>query len=108
MCIFRVCFLLLLHDDQPYTKIGRSDANMQQDIELKGPGIQPEHCIVELIGPDVFITPLPAAHTLVNGKIIAKRTKLCHGCRVLLGANCYFQLSCPMQNSKLVYTYIHN
>ena len=87
--------LLLL---QPHTKIGRPDAEVQQDIQLKGLGIQPEHCVVEVVDPEVFITPLPAARTLVNGKIITERTKLSHGCQILLGINHFFQLDCPEQN----------
>ena len=75
--------------------IGRPDAVVQQDIQLKGLGIQPEHCVVEVVDQEVFVTPLPAAHTLVNGKIITEKTKLCHGYRVLLGNNHFFRLSCP-------------
>ena len=55
---------------------------------------------MEVVDPEVFITPLPTAHTLVNGKIITERTKLCHGYRVLLGINHFFQLSCPKQKGK--------
>lgn len=82
--------------DQPHTKIGRPDAEVLQDIQMIGPGIQPEHCVVEVIDPEVFITPLSVqAHTLVNGKIITERAKLYHGYRVLLGNNCFFRLNCP-------------
>ena len=35
--------------------------------------------MVEVVDPEVFITPLSAARTLVNGKIITERTQLCHG-----------------------------
>ena len=86
---------------QSHTKIGRPDAEIRQDIELKGPGIQPEHCVVEVADPEVFITPLPAAHTLVNGQVITERTKLCHGYRVLLGNNHFFTLNCPKQKGNL-------
>ena len=85
---------------QSHTRIGRSDAEKQQDIQLRGPGIQPQHCEVEVVDAEVFITPLPDARTLVNGRIVQKRTKICHGHRILLGANHFFQLSCPKQNGK--------
>ena len=81
--------------NQKFTMIGRPDAEVQQDIQLKGLGIQPEHCVVEVIDQEVSITPLPTARTLVNGKIITEKTKLCHGYRVLLGNNHFFTLSCP-------------
>ena len=85
---------------QSHTKIGRPDAAEQQDIQLKGSGIQPQHCEVEVIDSEVFITPLPNARTLVNGRIIQNRMKICHGDRILLGVNHFFQLSCPKQNGK--------
>ena len=87
--------MLLKCHNQSHTKIGRPDAEVQQDIELKGLGIQPEHCVVEVVDPEVFITPLSAACTLVNGKIITERTQLCHGYRVLLGNSHFFRLTCP-------------
>ena len=68
---------------------------MQQNIELKGLDIQPEHCVVEVVDSEVFITPLPAARILVNGKIITERTQLCHGYRVLLGNSHFFRLNYP-------------
>ena len=71
---------------------------VQQDIQLNGSGIEQQHCVVEVIDSGVFITPLSAARTLVNGKIIQKKTKLFHNNRVLLGANHFFQLSCPKEN----------
>ena len=90
---------------QPHTKIGQSDAKVHQDIQLKGVGIQPKHCVVEVIDSQVFITPLPGALTLVNGKIITERTELCHGYQVLLGINHFFQLImiCPEQNGMCMY-----
>jgi len=90
---------LVIIISQPHTKIGRPDAEIQQDIQLKGLGIQPEHCVVEVNDPEVYITPLPAARTLVNGKVVTERTKLCHGYRVLLGNNHFFRLSCPKKKS---------
>ena len=88
---------------QSQTKIGRPDAEKQQDIQLRGPGIQPQHCEVDVIDSEVFITPLPDARTLVNGRIIQKTMKICHGHRILLGANQFFQLNCPKQNGKWMY-----
>ena len=105
VCYLKVCILchcqlkcydaVLLPFNQKFTMIGRPDAEVQQDIQLKGLSIQPEHCVVEVVGQDVSITPLPAARTLVNGKIITEKTKLYHGYRVLLGNNHFFRLSYP-------------
>ena len=87
--------MLLKCHNQSHTKIGRPDAETRQDIELKALDIQPEHCVIEVVDPEVFITPLPVARTLVNGKIITERTQLCHGYRVLLGNSHFFRLNYP-------------
>lgn len=46
---------------QEHTMVGRPDAPTQQDIQLRGLGIMPEHCIVDVDGPEVYITPLEGA-----------------------------------------------
>ena len=43
------------------TRIGRPDAEPPQDIQLRGLGIANEHCVVEIVEKDVFITPIKGA-----------------------------------------------
>lgn len=52
-----VTFLLL----QDHTLIGRRDAPTEQDIQLNGIGIQPQHCIVDIDNSEVFVTPVEGA-----------------------------------------------
>ena len=47
---------------QEHTLVGRPDApDAQQDIQLSGLGIMPEHCIIDIEDSDVYITPLEGA-----------------------------------------------
>ena len=48
---------------QEKTLIGRPDANHQQDIQLLGLGIMPEHCVIVVDGSDVVLIPLDGARS---------------------------------------------
>jgi len=43
--------------------IGRPDASHQQDIQLLGLGIMPEHCVIVIDGSDVVLIPLDGARS---------------------------------------------
>lgn len=53
--------MLLLLVVQEKTLIGRPDADPQQDIQLLGLGIMPEHCVVVVDGSDIVLIPLDGA-----------------------------------------------
>lgn len=53
---------------QEHTLVGRPNAQTQQDIQLSGLGIMPEHAIVDLENHDVFVTPLEGAR-LVSASV---------------------------------------
>lgn len=46
---------------QEITLIGRPDAPHEQDIQLLGLGIMPQHCVIVIEGSDVFLIPLEGA-----------------------------------------------
>ena len=62
VCVMHVkmpyIFFLALQD---HTLVGRSDASPQQDIQLSGIGIKPQHAIVDIEDSEVYITPLEDA-----------------------------------------------
>lgn len=43
---------------QDLTRVGRPNADPPQDIQLQGLGITNEHCIIELVNREVFLTPM--------------------------------------------------
>ena len=40
------------------TRIGRPEAEVHQDIQLKGLGIANEHCIIEVVDKEVYLTAI--------------------------------------------------
>ena len=55
--VIRIAALCL----QEYTRIGRPGTETPQDIQLRGLGIANEHCVIEIVEKDVFITPMGGA-----------------------------------------------
>jgi len=92
---------LLVYYLKPRTFVGRPDAAVEQDIQLLGLGIMAEHCVIEIEGTDVFMMPLNAARTCVNGRTINEKTKVKHGDRIVWGNNHFFRINCPKANSPL-------
>lgn len=86
---------LLVYYMKERTLVGRPDAPSEQDIQLSGLGIMPEHCIITIEGSELYITPLEGARTCVNGSAIVLKTQLHHGDRVLWGNNHFFRVNCP-------------
>uniref|UniRef100_A0A8W8NA20 CAP-Gly domain-containing protein n=1 Tax=Magallana gigas TaxID=29159 RepID=A0A8W8NA20_MAGGI len=104
------CFLVNLNADpslnemlvyylKDHTLVGQQDADVQQDIQLSGLGIMPEHCVVDIENGDVWLTPIDGARTCVNGSTIHQKTKVKNGDRILWGNNHFFRINCPKQNS---------
>ncbi|XP_078664801.1 kinesin-like protein KIF13A isoform X9 [Branchiostoma floridae x Branchiostoma belcheri] len=86
---------LLVYYLKDHTLVGRPDAPTPQDIQLSGLGIQPEHCIIDLEGEDVYITPMPEARCCVNGDCVTQKTLLRNGNRIFLGNHHFFRINCP-------------
>jgi kinesin family protein 13 len=85
---------------QEKTLVGRRGAQVEQDIQLSGLGIQPEHCLVSVEEGDLFLTPLEGARTYVNGTPITEKTLLHHGDRLLWGNHHFFRVNCPKPSSE--------
>ncbi|XP_021365352.1 kinesin-like protein KIF13B isoform X2 [Mizuhopecten yessoensis] len=90
---------LLVYYLKDHTLVGSTDAVTQQDIQLSGLGIHPEHCLVTIEVNDVFLSPLEGARTCVNGSKVVQKTRVRHGDRILWGNNHFFRLNCPKLNS---------
>ena len=39
--------------------MGRPGAPIEQDIQLNGLGVKPEHAVIEIEEGEVYVTPLP-------------------------------------------------
>ncbi|XP_076339669.1 kinesin-like protein KIF13A isoform X2 [Tachypleus tridentatus] len=87
---------LLVYYLKDKTLVGQPDAPVEQDIQLSGLGIMPEHCVIMIEdSQEVFLSPMEGARTCVNGSVITTKTQLRHGDRVLWGNNHFFRVNCP-------------
>jgi kinesin family protein 13 len=86
---------LLVYHLKAVTRVGRSGNN--QDIQLEGVGIRPEHCILTIAENEdkVWLEPLTEARTCVNGHHVISKMELHHGDRLLWGANHFFRVHFP-------------
>src|SRR5689334_3503684 len=91
--------LLLYYLKEGTTKVGRSDAEKPQDIQLNGLSIAKEHCVfinnnsVVTLAPATLVPPLPLI--FVNGVQITSQVVLVQGSRVVLGNNHFFRFNNP-------------
>ena len=88
---------LLVYYLKELTLIGGADHSVEQDIQLSGVGIQPEHAIIEIDREhnQIWMEPINGARTYVNGRSIQERVLLRNGDRILWGNNHFFSLNCP-------------
>ncbi|XP_051939893.1 kinesin-like protein KIF16B isoform X2 [Hippocampus zosterae] len=83
------------------TYVGREDAATQQDIVVRGAGVESEHCAFENRGGTVTLVPLPAALCSVNGTDVAAPTRLTQGAVILLGRTNTFRFNHPKEAARL-------
>ncbi|CAG2053796.1 unnamed protein product, partial [Timema podura] len=86
---------LLVYYLKERTLIGAKGATSEQDIQLSGLGIQPEHCVITIKDGGLFMEPLTNARSYVNGQPVTERTFLHHGDRILWGNHHFFRVNCP-------------
>ncbi|KAK8750322.1 hypothetical protein OTU49_014780 [Cherax quadricarinatus] len=89
------CLLYYIKDG--FTKVGSSESNIPQDIQLCGSHIMPEHCQFENHEGVVSIHPKPQALCYVNGREVVEPSVLKTGSRVILGKNHVFRFNHPEQ-----------
>lgn len=89
------CLLYYIKDG--VTRLGTSEANIPQDIQLSGPYILKEHLILE--NRSGVVTLVPAKDSLVycNGRKVTEPEVLQTGSRVILGKNHVFRFTHPEQ-----------
>jgi kinesin family protein 16B len=90
----------LYHLTEGRTHVGREDALVKQDIVLRGPGIEAEHCILESIEGSVTLQPI-AEECYVNGNLLKKSVRLSQGAVILLGKTNMFRFNHPGEAAKL-------
>ncbi|ELU15077.1 hypothetical protein CAPTEDRAFT_197257 [Capitella teleta] len=93
--------ILLYHLKEGVTRIGTEDAVQPQDIELQGPEIIAEHCMIENEGTVVTLVPLQDALCMVNGYSVTDPLRLSQGAVIMLGKTNMFRFNHPSQAARL-------
>ena len=86
---------LLVYNVKETTLVGRPENIPTPDIQLKGLGIQKQHCKFEVTGVECVLSPYEGAIVYVNGKEIKESTRVYHGSRILIGSNHWFRVNAP-------------
>lgn len=89
------CLLYYIKDG--ITRLGTSESNLPQDIQLCGSHILKEHCTFENNGGVVTLVPHSEALVYVNGRQLVEPEVLQTGSRVILGKNHVFRFTHPEQ-----------
>ncbi|XP_050098293.1 kinesin-like protein unc-104 isoform X3 [Anopheles aquasalis] len=92
------CLLYYIKDGTyGLTRLGTSEANVPQDIQLSGSHILKEHCVFENKDGVVTLVPHKDALVYVNGRKVVDPEVLQTGSRVILGRNHVFRFTHPEQ-----------
>lgn len=86
---------LLVYYLKEKTLVGGRSANTDQDIQLHGLGILPEHCVITIEESGLYMTPQSGARCFVNGSQVVQKTMLQHGDRIVWGNHHFFRVNCP-------------
>ncbi|CAG5033343.1 unnamed protein product [Parnassius apollo] len=89
------CLIYYIKDG--VTRLGTSEANVPQDIQLSGSHILSEHCIFENTDGVICLVPHHGALVYVNGREVKEPIILKTGSRVILGKNHVFRFTHPGQ-----------
>lgn len=79
------------------TRLGTSEANVPQDIQLSGSHILKEHCTFENRSDVVTLIPHKDSLVYLNGRKLIEPEILTTGSRVILGKNHVFRFTHPEQ-----------
>lgn len=89
------CLLYYIKDG--ITRLGTSESNLPQDIQLCGSHILKEHCTFDNANGVVTLVPHPDALVYLNGRQLVEPEVLTTGSRVILGKNHVFRFTHPEQ-----------
>lgn len=83
------------------TTIGTDESNINQDIVLKGPGMEPQHCSIILEKGIATLFPKPNAQIWLNSNLIESPARLAQGCIIFLGRAHVFRFNNPAEAAEL-------
>ncbi|XP_046802569.1 kinesin-like protein KIF14 [Lucilia cuprina] len=85
-------------------KIGRTRSTLsgtKPDIILDGPLVAHNHCIIENINGELYVTPENKDfETYLNGELVKSKKQIFHGDRLVIGGSHFFRVSNPFCSQK--------
>ncbi|XP_065356231.1 kinesin-like protein KIF14 [Calliphora vicina] len=85
-------------------KIGRTRSTLsgtKPDIILDGPLVAHNHCVIENINGELYVTPENADfETYLNGELVKYKRQIFHGDRLVIGGSHFFRVSNPFCSQK--------
>ncbi|KAL3287107.1 hypothetical protein HHI36_001588 [Cryptolaemus montrouzieri] len=91
----------LYHLKEGKTTIGTEDSEVKQDIELRGAGMEPQHCVITFENGIATLHPQPGAHIMLNNTLIESPSRLSQGCIIFLGKAHVFRFNDPAEAAEL-------
>ncbi|KAH1007307.1 hypothetical protein HUJ04_004562 [Dendroctonus ponderosae] len=91
----------LYHLKEGITSIGSGSADVRQDIELRGSGMESEHCSIIFQNGIATLSPKPGAYVMLNSQLLESPAKLSQGCIIFLGKAHVFRFNDPAEAAEL-------
>ncbi|KAK9880597.1 hypothetical protein WA026_011837 [Henosepilachna vigintioctopunctata] len=91
----------LYHLKEGKTSIGTEDSEVKQDIELRGAGMEPQHCVIVFQDGVATLHPQPGAYVMLNNLLIESPARLSQGCIIFLGKAHVFRFNDPAEAAEL-------
>ncbi|XP_066262370.1 kinesin-like protein Klp98A isoform X2 [Euwallacea similis] len=91
----------LYHLKEGTTSIGSGNSEVQQDIVLRGAGMEPEHCTITFHNGTATLIPKPGAYIMLNNQLLESPAKLSQGCIIFFGKAHFFRFNDPAEAAEL-------
>ncbi|XP_057652749.1 kinesin-like protein KIF16B isoform X2 [Diorhabda carinulata] len=91
----------LYHLKEGKTTIGTEESDVKQDIELKGAGMEPQHCTITFENGIATLTPQVGAQVMLNNTLLESPARLSQGCIIFLGKAHVFRFNDPAEAAEL-------
>ncbi|KAG5878934.1 hypothetical protein JTB14_005987 [Gonioctena quinquepunctata] len=91
----------LYHLKEGKTTIGTDESDIKQDIELRGTGMEPQHCTISFENGIATLIPHSGAQVTLNNSHLESPARLSQGCIIFLGKAHVFRFNDPAEAAEL-------
>ncbi|CAG9830106.1 unnamed protein product [Diabrotica balteata] len=91
----------LYHLKEGKTTIGTEESDVKQDIELRGTGMEPQHCTITFENGVATLIPHLGAQVMLNNTLLESPARLSQGCIIFIGKAHVFRFNDPAEAAEL-------